>query len=144
MLSGRKTTIPKQADEATRRSLIRENEAAEILVENGFDVQQNPNLPDTTRKPDQLILQGSIGDKKFENVITDVFSPAPNTSARNIRSTINEKVNIKQQADTIVLNMADSKIGISDVAGAIKAEPIPNLKDVIILREGNVTLLPLN
>ena len=144
VLSGRKTTIPKKADEATRRSLIRENEAAEILVENGFDVQQNPNLPDTTRKPDQLILKGSIGDKKFENVITDVFSPAPNTSARNIRSTINEKVNIKQQADTIVLNMADSKIGISDVASAIKAEPIPNLKDVIILREGNVTLLPLN
>ena len=144
VLSGRKTTIPKKADEATRRSLIRENEAAEILVENGFDVQQNPNLPGTTRKPDQLILKGSVGDKKFENVITDVFSPAPNTSARNIRSTINEKVNIKQQADTIVLNMADSKVGISDVTSAIKAEPIQNLKDVIILREGNVTLLPLN
>ncbi|WNJ97069.1 hypothetical protein RND59_08665 [Vibrio ruber] len=72
-----------------------------------------------------------------------MFSPGKNTSARNIRSTINEKVNIKKQAETIVLNMDDSQRKVAEIVDAIKAEPVTNLKNVIVTQNGKVTLLPL-
>ncbi|SMS02505.1 PAAR motif protein [Vibrio mangrovi] len=142
-LSGTRTKIPKKADEATRRSLIRENEAVDALVAHGLDVQQNPVIKGTKRNPDLLIVKGKIEDTHFDNVVADVFSPGKNTSARNIRSTINEKVNIKKQAETIVLNMDDSQRKVAEIVDAIKAEPVTNLKNVIVTQNGKVTLLPL-
>ena len=65
-------------DDATRRSLTRENEAAETLAKNGYDVEQNPKVEGTTRNPDYII----------EGEVFDCYSPAQNTSVRNIASTI--------------------------------------------------------
>ncbi|MGF0335104.1 hypothetical protein [Ectopseudomonas toyotomiensis] len=140
-LSGSRTQIPKKADQATRRSLLLENDAADILVKNGLDVEQNPKVPGTTRNPDLLILRGEIDGKNLNNEVADVFSPGAKTSARNIRKTIDEKVNVKQQADTIVVNLNGSERSAKELADALKAEPVPNLKNLIVVQDQSISLL---
>lgn len=63
------TKITDKMDEATRRSLIRENEAAETIAKNGYNIEQDPVIEGTTRNPDYLI----------EGEIFDCYSPAENT-----------------------------------------------------------------
>lgn len=140
-LSGSRTQIPKKADEATRRSLLLENEAADILVKNGLDVEQNPSISGTTRNPDLLILRGEIDGKTLNNEVADVFSPGAKTSARNIRKTIDEKVNVKQQAETIVINLNGSERTAKEITDALKAEPVPNLKNLIVVQDQSISLL---
>jgi hypothetical protein len=142
-LSGSRTKIPQKADAATRRSLIMENEAADVLVENGLDVAQNPKVAGTTRNPDLLILKGEIDGQTLNNEVADVFSPGQATSARNIRSTIDEKVNVKKQAETIVVNLNGSDRTASEIAAALKLEPVPNLKNVIVVQGRSTSLLPI-
>ncbi|BFH64633.1 hypothetical protein [Paenibacillus azoreducens] len=69
---GYKTTIRENMDEETKRSLSRENEAAEILSKNGYDVEQNPKISDTSKDPDYLI----------NDTIFDCYSPKGETSPR--------------------------------------------------------------
>jgi hypothetical protein len=51
---GEPTPINRNDDEATQRSIRRENESAGILAENGYDVVQNPSVAGPKR-PDYLI-----------------------------------------------------------------------------------------
>ena len=80
--SGTVTKITNKMDEATKRSLMRENEAAETIAKNGYNIEQNPVIEGTTRNPDYII----------EGEIFDCYSPAENTKIRNVASTIEEKV----------------------------------------------------
>lgn len=80
--SGIVTKIRNKMDKATRRSLTRENETAEILAKNGYVIEQNPAIEGTTRNPDYLI----------EGVVFDCYSPAEKTKVRNVASVIEEKV----------------------------------------------------
>lgn len=73
-------------DEETKRSLSRENEAADILVKNGYDVEQNPKISDTSKDPDYLINE----------TIFDCYSPKGETSPRGIASQLEKKKNKKK------------------------------------------------
>lgn len=42
-------------DEATKCSLMRENEAAETIAKNGYNIEQKPVIEGTTRNPDYII-----------------------------------------------------------------------------------------
>ena len=77
--------------------MIRENEAADTIAKNGYDIEQNPKVEGTTRDPDYRI----------ESEIFDCYSPAGQTSTRNIASTISEKVIKKGQTKRVVLNLDD-------------------------------------
>lgn len=125
---GHETKISKKVDEATRRSLERENETARILAQNGYKIEQNPNLSNTSRNPDYLI----------EENIFDCYSPAEKTPSNNIRSTIYEKVMIKQQTERVVLNLNDWVGNVDDILNALYDNPIANLKEVLVVRNGKV------
>ena len=128
---GTVTKITDNMDEATKRSLQRENEAALTLAKNGYDIEQNPTISGTTRKPDYLI----------EGEVFDCYSPAENTSARNIGSTIEEKVIEKGQADNIVLNLDDWKGNIEDIIKQLNDYPIEGLKQVLVVQNDKVIFI---
>ncbi|MEV0193606.1 putative T7SS-secreted protein [Kitasatospora purpeofusca] len=124
---GRPTNIPKKSDEATERSLRRENESAQILARNGYKVEQNPNLTTTEKNPDYRI----------EGDIWDCYSPS-SAKPRSIHSGIAEKVN-KDQADRIVLNMSDTEVDLATMKKQLQDWPIDGLKEVkVIDKAGNV------
>ena len=126
---GTVTKITDNMDDATRRSLTRENEAAETLAKNGYDVEQNPKVEGTTRNPDYII----------EGEVFDCYSPAQNTSVRNIASTIEEKVVKKGQADNVVLNLDDWTGDINALIKQLNDYPIEGLKEVLVVQNGKVT-----
>lgn len=126
---GTVTKITDNMDDATRRSLTRENEAAETLAKNGYDVEQNPKVEGTTRNPDYII----------EGEVFDCYSPAQNTSVRNIASAIEEKVVKKGQADNVVLNLDDWTGDINALIKQLNDYPIEGLKEVLVVQNGKVT-----
>ncbi len=115
-------------DDATKRSLKRGNEAAVTLAKNGYDIEQNPTIEGTTRKPDYLI----------EGEVFDCYFSAENTSARNIGSTIEEKVIKKGQANNVVLNLDDWKGNIEDIIKQLNDYLIEGLKQVLVVQNDKV------
>ncbi|PJN50233.1 hypothetical protein PAEVO_52770 [Paenibacillus sp. GM2FR] len=131
---GTKTKINyNDPDPGNIRALERENEAAEILAKNGYQVEQNPNLPNTTKNPDY----------KIEGEIYDCYSPNSNTSPRNIGSSIQGKVEAGQ-TDRVVLNLSDWTGDINALKKQLSDWPIAGLRELIAVDgKGNVThLLP--
>ena len=126
--SGTVTKIRDKMDKATRRSLTRENETAEILAKNGYVIEQNPAIEGTTRNPDYLI----------EGVVFDCYSPVENTKVRNVASVIEEKVMQKGQAERVVLNLDDWNGNVDELVRQLNDYPIEGLKEVIIVYNGTV------
>ena len=126
--SGTATKITDKMDDATKRSLMRENEAAETIAKNGYNIEQNPVVEGTTRNPDYII----------EGEIFDCYSPAENTKIRNVASTIEEKVIQKGQTERVVLNLDDWKGDIDALVKQLNDYPIEGLKEVIVVYDGNV------
>ncbi|MFI5755082.1 putative T7SS-secreted protein [Streptomyces sp. NPDC051569] len=127
---GRPTNIPKKADPTTVRGFTRENESAEILAKKGYQVEQNPQVPGTTKNPDYRI----------EGEVFDCYSPTADTP-RKIYSGIKKKVD-DGQADRIVLNMSDSPVDMAAMRKQMNDWPIDGLKEVkVIDKAGNVILL---
>ena len=101
----------------------------ETLAKNGYDIEQNPKIEGTTRNLDYLI----------EGEIFDCYSPAGNTSVRNIGSTIEEKVIKKGQTKRVVLNLDDWNGEIEKIVSQLNEYPIEGLEEVIIVKNGKVT-----
>ena len=120
--------IRKKNDYTTARSLYRENEAAIILAINGYDIELKPELTTTSKEPDYRI----------EGKIFDCYSPEPYTGVRNIRSTIDIKVNDRKQADRIVLNLNNWQGNIEDVKEKLQEYPVDNLKEVLVVQDGRI------
>ena len=126
--SGTVTKITNKMDEATKRSLMRENEAAETIAKNGYNIEQNPVIEGTTRNPDYII----------EGEIFDCYSPAENTKIRNVASTIEEKVIKKGQTERVVLDLDDWKGDVNALVKQLNDYPIEGLKEVIVVHNGSV------
>lgn len=123
---GRKTKIDPKNDADTKRSLQRENESADILAKNGYDVEQNPSVPGN-KNPDY----------KIEGQIFDNYAPKTG-NARNIASWIQTKVD-EGQADRIVLNLTDSPVDPAKLSAQLHDWPISGLKEIkVIDKSGNV------
>lgn len=131
-LTGIRTTINLADDAATRRSLIRENESATTLANNGYKVQQNPPTLPNGKNPD-YIVNGEV----FDNY-------APSTgNVRNAARVIEGKV-AGGQADNIVVNLTDSSITPPALRDQLMNYPIPGLKQVIIIdKSGTPTVIKL-
>ncbi len=87
---------PTQKDRFRIRSLTRENEAAETLSKNGFDVEQNPVIPGTKSEPDYLI----------EGKVFDCYAPWGD-NLDDLFKVVVKKVEKKGQTDRILLNLSD-------------------------------------
>ena len=119
--SGEPTPINRNDDEATQRSIRRENESAGILAENGYDVVQNPSVAGPKR-PDYLI-NGQVYDHL-----------APSTgNVRNIWDRVKEKVETGQ-APNVVIDLQDSGTSEEALRRQFVDWPIEGLGDVLIVR----------
>ncbi len=122
--NGHPTRIPERESAENKIALQRENESAETLAKEGYEVEQSPSVPGA-KNPD-FRIEGEI----FDNV-------APTTdSARNIADRINEKVS-DEQAKRIVLNLADSAVDLEAMGAQLRDWPIPGLEEVIVIDKQN-------
>ena len=118
---GEPTPINPTDDAATQRGHRRENESAQILGQNGFDVIQNPAV-DGPKRPDYLI-NGEIYDHY-----------APSTDhPRRIWERVQEKVDAGQ-APNIVIGLQDSNVDEDALRQQFENWPIEGLDAVIIIR----------
>ena len=126
-LTGPRTQIPPLSDAATTRSLIRENQSADILVQAGYNVEQNP------------VLSGLKNpDYRVNGVVFDNYAPETG-SVRNIWSTVEGKVQAGQ-TNNVVINLADSSADVGKLNTQFNSYPIQNLNHVIVIdQNGNVT-----
>lgn len=119
-----------------RRGLEREIEAARVIAQMGFKVEQNPGL-----------INGKNPDYRIEDEVYDCYSPAKDTERHRIRETIKHKIRSGQTA-RVVLNLndwrTDDETYNRDV-GRLKASlirtPIDGLEGVMIVRGDTVEQL---
>lgn len=91
-------------------------------------IEQNPVVEGTTRNPDYRI----------EGEIFDCYSPAKNTKARNIASTIEEKVIKKGQTKRVVLNLNDWSGDVVALVKYLNDYPIEGLEQVLVVKDWDV------
>jgi len=119
-LSGTPAKIYPNDDTETIRGRTRENESAQILANNGYNVHQSPTVPGPSN-PDYLV-NGDV----FDNY-------APKTgNVTNIVSNISDKVG-SGQAPNIVLNLNDSTATIDDVMSHVDRYPVDGLRTLIVI-----------
>ncbi|WP_145146219.1 WXG100 family type VII secretion target [Paenibacillus xylanexedens] len=120
--------IRPQDDKETVRGRERENEAAKILAEKGYDITQSPQLPGQNKKPDYLI----------EGNVFDCFSPKGEKSPRNIWSKlINEKL-AEGQANRFVVNLDDWSGDVDILKKQFNDWPAEGLEEIIAIKNGKI------
>lgn len=92
---GKRTKILDQDDAATRRSIARENESADILAREGYNLEQNPDVPGSKRP-----------DYKIDGKIYDNYAPST-SNPRNIWNEVEGKI-MRGQTKNFVINLKDS------------------------------------
>lgn len=113
-----------QGNRENQRSLNRENESADAMARAGYDVEQNPPGKVNGKNPDYMI----------EGRYFDCYAPSGD-KVNKIRDHISKKVKTGQ-ADSIVLNMDDTKVSPAQLRAYMETHQIPNLKDVKIVQNG--------
>ncbi|RZU52267.1 hypothetical protein EV385_4115 [Krasilnikovia cinnamomea] len=108
------------------RALRRENESADTLAQNGYDVEQNPPPKPNGKEPDYRI----------EGEYFDCYSP-DTAKLDNIRDAISDKVR-KGQANRIVLNLDDCPRSAEEIADVLRRKPITNLEQILVVKDGKV------
>jgi filamentous hemagglutinin len=138
VIRGEPEAPPSNAKPEQVRSIARQNEAAQTLSEHGFDIEQLPNNNGrtNTRQPD-LRINGELAD---------VYSPkTPNV--QSVWDAVNDKANPAQiktyQAPNVVVNLADSTLSVSDVAQFVQRNPVNGLKNLVVIKDGKVTVLTM-
>ncbi|ACY13774.1 eCIS core domain-containing protein [Haliangium ochraceum] len=124
--SGKKTQIPPDEAPENIRALGRENESAEVLAKNGYDVEQNPTIAGTEKNPDY-----KIGGEIFDNYAPTSDNP------RNIWSNVKLKVD-SGQTKRIILNLNDSKVDLAVLKKQFADWPIAGLEQVLVIHAGEV------
>lgn len=126
-MTGTKTPIPPNANEIEKKSLEIENQSAEILSENGYNVEQNPKI-DSIKNPDY-----KINGEVFDNI-------APTSpSVRNIYDSASEKV-LSGQTSNVVINLEGSSALVIDLEKQFLDWPMEGLdKVIIIVQNGKIT-----
>lgn len=119
-LTGSQTKLPPNATPENIRSLVRENESARILSENGFHVEQNP-VTSGIKNPDY----------KINGEIFDNYAPSSG-NIRNIWREVEKKVE-KGQTNSVVINLADTKASVSDLQKQFSDWPVKGLDRIIVI-----------
>lgn len=126
-----KKTNPNDKDPNNIRAVIRENESANVLAQNGYKVKQ---LNDTTKGSIQGVKKP---DFEIEGKIFDNYAPSANKGSRGIWSELEGKI-VTKQADRFVINMNDSKLAVQELTKQFKDFPLENLKEILIIKDGKV------
>lgn len=116
------TKITKKLDDSTRISLELENEAAEILAKNGFDIEQNPNVVGTLKNPDY----------KIEGKIFDCYTPSKDKPVRGLWTEVAQKIE-KGQTKRIVLQLKIWEGDLIKLQQQFLDWPIEGLEEVMYI-----------
>jgi hypothetical protein len=112
-------------DKEYKRSIKRENEAADTLANEGYKVEQNP-LGHGNKDPDYRI----------EGKIFDCYSPKSDNPRSILGHIADDKIG-KKQTERIVLNLADSNVKRHSLRQALNDNPIAGLREIIIVDKNN-------
>lgn len=126
-LDGKPIGKPAPETGSQKHSHKRENQAAEILAAQGYQVEQTPSTLSNGRNPDY----------KIEGKYFDCFSPTSN-NIDQVRWGISHKVKSGQTA-RIILNLDDSLFEPSDIIELLSRKPKKGLKEVIGIKGGKIT-----
>ena len=122
---GRRTVINPDNDADTIRALTAENKGAATLAQNGYDVEQNPNIPGP-KNPDYRV----------EGRTVDALAPVT-SRPRNIWDRIREKVD-DGQTDRVNLILDDTTVDREALRKQLTDWPIPGLKEIIVTDHGTI------
>ena len=128
-LSGVPEGWPNTAKADQIRAIQRQNETGQILADHGLVVEYLP-----------MGKQKGVAnpDLRINGEIADVYSPSGN-NVLTMRDKVIEKA--RDQAPNVVVNLADSKSSISEVAQFFQRNPVEKLKSLIIIKDGKVIVL---
>lgn len=125
--TGRPARVLPQQDAATQRSLTMENDAARVLADHGYQVEQNPPALPNGKEPDYLV----------EGRVFDCYAPSASKTPRGLYSAVQEKV-VAGQTDRVVLNL-DAWAGDLDALRTQFTDwPMEGLNEVLVVRNGTV------
>jgi uncharacterized protein YukE len=111
------------------RALRRENESADALAQQGYDVEQNPPPKPNGKEPDYRI----------EGEYFDNYAPETN-NLDNMRTKLSKKV-ADDQAARLVLNLDDTSRSAAEVADMLRRKPIAGLEQMLVVKDGKVSTL---
>ena len=126
--SGTPAALRPQDDVATRRSLQRENEAAQSLARAGYRVEQRPPPLANGKRPDYLV----------EGRVFDCYAPGGTTPPRNVYSVVERTKVATGQTDRIVLNLDDWGGDLGALRAQFAEWPMDGLNEVLVVRDGAV------
>ncbi|SDC99279.1 hypothetical protein [Glycomyces harbinensis] len=109
----------------------RENEAAKVLAEAGYDIEQNPPSRPNGKAPDYMI----------DGQWWDCYSPT-GSSTRTIHTSIRNKVgksDADRQADRIILNLDGCGATAEEIRARLERSPIRGLQEIKVVKGGKVT-----
>lgn len=126
-----------RAEEETDRGKVRENEAARLLPQAGYDVEQQPTITTDDIKNNPSLKQVKDPDFRVEGRIFDCYSPDA-SRALNIQVRIADKIT-RGQTTRLILNLDDSTVSIDELRQVLTENPIRNLEEIIIIKDGQIT-----
>lgn len=133
-----KITNAKIAEQA--RGIKRQNESAEVMAKNGYQVEYNPKIEGFERYKFPWLNSKKRPDFKIEGEIFDAYSPNKNTSINNIVLEIRDKT-IEGQSRRILLNLDDSRVSVVDLAKELRLSKLQFLDEVIAVKDGKIIKL---
>lgn len=122
----RADTGPPDKFKKIKQPFRRENESADILAQNGYDVEQSPGVNEYGKTPDYRI----------EGKYFDCYAPSTD-NLTTIRKHLSGKVK-EHQADRIILNLDDCPRPMSDIRSILERRPIAGLKEILVIQNGNI------
>jgi len=133
-LSGSRTEV--KGSRENKRSLQRENESADRLVDNGYHVEQNPII-----KTSDNLKEGVHPDYRINGEIFDHYAPNNKADVEQIRHQISRKIK-RPQTYRVVLNLDDSQASLPSIQTMfLTRKPIPKLQQLIIVKNEQIIQL---
>lgn len=120
-----------------RRSIRRQNESADKLAEEGYDIEM---LPENTNGNGYGVKSSSSPDYVIDGKVYDCYAPTTK-STNSIKKVI--KVKTVDQAENIVLNLDDTLLNSEEVIKKVLTEgnlknDLKKLKKIIIIENGTL------
>lgn len=122
-------------DADTIRSITRQNEAADLLAKEGYDIEMLPYKVDGNGEG---LIPTANPDYKIMNNVFDCYSPST-SNVRNIWSTVQEKT--LSQGRRIVLNLNDYTGSMDGLVKQFYDWPIESLDELIVIKDGKIVTL---
>jgi hypothetical protein len=107
-----------------------QNDSALALSRAGYRVYQNPGLAEEERLL-AGIREGKNPDLILEGRVFDVYSPTTE-AVGSITNSISEKI-AGGQTSRVVVSLASSTVSRVQLARALRQDPIPGLREAIVI-----------